>query len=327
MTTPGRATRHHAVVVPTLGRPQEVRALLDSLARQTRPPREILVVDDTSGDAVAKVVGEFPRVRYLRNPGPRSAAGARNVGARNTRADLLTFLDSDSVLEDDYLEQMQRVFQETPAAVGAMGQVVDLRRNNAFKQAVAALFGLSRPSRTRCWLAPSLYSLYPLALQQPTVTNWLWGCNLTVRKAAFDAVGGFHPQFIRYSYLEDLELSLHLLQAHPEATLVMTPHARLRHTKSPADRISTLDTERMRIINRQLIIRRYMPRRWYRGIQVLWSDVGTVLIKHYRTPLRLPAQLWNIATTWSLVLRYRKDLDRGDLERINAHYRFLRHGD
>lgn len=314
----------HAVIVPTLGRPTDVEALLESLAVQTTPPTQVIVVDDTPDDRVAAVVRRHPKVTYVRNPGPRSAAGARNVGAAKSSAALLTFLDSDSVLEPDYLQRIQEVLAKHPRALGAMGHVVGLRRNGWFKNGVAALFGLSRPSRTQCWLSPSLSSRYPLDLTQVTETNWLWGCNLTVRKAAFDAVGGFHPHFLRYSYLEDLELGLHLLQAHPDATLLMTPHARLRHSKSPADRLSTLDTERMRILHRQLIVRRYMPRRWYRGLQVLWSDVGTVLIKHYRRPWHLPMQLWNVATTWGLVLRYRDDLDRGDLTRVNRHYRFAR---
>jgi GT2 family glycosyltransferase len=304
-----------------------VDALLASLAGQTVRPSAVLLVDDTEGDAVERVAARHPHATYVRNPGPRSAAGARNVGARHPAAagaDLLTFLDSDSVLEPDYLERIQDVLRERPDALGAMGYVTGQKRNNRFQNSVAALFGLSRPSSRRAWLSPSLYSLYPLDIAEVTETNWLWGCNLTVRRPAFDAVGGFHPQMLRYSYLEDLELGLHLLQAHPGRTLVMTPHARLRHRKSPADRLSTLDTERMRIVHRNLIVRRYMPRRWYRGPQVLWSDLGTILIKHYRRPWEVPAQLWNLVATWALVLRYRKDLDRGDLGRINRHYRFAR---
>lgn len=320
--TPGRP--RHAVVVPTLGRPDDVEHLLASLEAQTRRADAVVLVDDTAGDAVARVVARHPSARYVRNPGPRSAAGARNVGAAHVAADLVTFLDSDSVLEPDYLERIQEVLAQRPDALGAMGYVTGQKRNGAFKNGVAAFFGLSRPSSKRAWLSPSLYSLYPLDITEVTETNWLWGCNLTVRKAAFDAVGGFHPQFLRYSYLEDLELGLHLLQAHPGATLVMTPHARLRHTKSPADRLSTLDTERMRIIHRNLIVRRYMPKRWYRGAQVFWSDLGTVLIKHYRRPWEIPAQLWNVASTWTLVLRHRRDLDRRDLSRLNQHYRFMR---
>lgn len=320
-----RARRvRHAVVVPTFGRAGEVDALLRSLDAQTVRPDAIVLADDTPGDAVEQVARRHKGVRYHRHPGPRSAAGARNTGAALVDADLVTFLDSDSALEPDYLERLQEVLRDHPEALGAMGYVTHQARIGPFKQAVAAFFGLSRPSSTRCWLSPSCYSLYPLDLEEVTRTNWLWGCNMTFRKPLFDAAGGFHPQFLRYSYLEDLELGLRLQRDHPGRSFVMTPHARLRHSKSPADRLSTLDTERMRIVNRQLIVRRYMPRRWYRHPQVLWSDVGTVLIKHYRRFWEIPAQLWNVATTWALVLRYRRDLDAGDLARISRHYRFVR---
>ena len=317
----------HAVVIPTFGRADEVDALLTTLERQSVRPDAVVLADDTLGDAVERVARKHKGVLYHRHPGPRSAAGARNTGAALVQADLLTFLDSDSSLEPDYLEQIQKVLAEHPDALGAMGYVTGQKPLPWWKKAVAVFFGLSRPSLTECWLSPSCYSLYPVAPQGITRSNWLWGCNMTFRKREFDAVGGFHPQFLRYSYLEDLECGLKLMQANPGRDFVLTPAARLRHAKSPADRLSTLDTERMRIINRQLIVRRYMPRRWYRNPQVWWSDVGTVLIKHYKRPWEILPQLWNVTTTWTLVLRYRKDLDRGELGRINRHYRFVRRGE
>lgn len=325
MSRPARI--RHAVVVPTFGRADEVDALLRSLDAQTVRADAIVLADDTPGDAVERVARRHKGVRYVRHPGPRSAAGARNTGAALVECDLVTFLDSDSILEPGYLAGIQKVLADHPEALGAMGYVTGQRAIGPFKKSVAAFFGLSRPSKTRCWLSPSCYSLYPLEPEPLTRSNWLWGCNMTFRKAEFDAVGGFHPQFLRYSYLEDLECGLHLQKRFPGRDFVMTRDARLRHSKSPADRLSTLDTERMRIVNRQLIVRRYMPRRWYRNPQVLWSDIGTVLIKHYRKPWEIPAQLWNVATTWTLVLRHRKDLDRGELGRINRHYRFMRRGE
>jgi GT2 family glycosyltransferase len=314
----------HLVAIPTFGRAGEVDALLASLERQTVRPDRVVVADDTEGDAVQEVVARHKGVRYLRHTGERSAAGARNLAAKGVEADLVTFLDSDALLEPDYVERIQAAMARHPDALGAMGLALGHRRIGPLRQAFAALFAQSRPSRTRCWVSPICSSRYPLDVAGDVPSNWLWGCNMTFRKPEFDAAGGFHPQFIRYSYLEDLELGFRLQRLHPGRRFVLAPDARFHHGKSPADRLSSLDTERMRIVNRHLILRQHPGRRWYHAPLALWSDLGLVAIKHYRRPWEVPAQLWNLATSWALVARFRRDLGRGDLSRLNRRYRFAR---
>lgn len=98
-----------SVIIPTYNRKDLLRETLDSLARQTYPLDrfEVIIVDDGSMDGTAEVAAEvFPfALRYFRQNNQGDAA-ARNVGARESQADFLVFLDDDILLEPAYLANL-----------------------------------------------------------------------------------------------------------------------------------------------------------------------------------------------------------------------------
>ncbi len=325
---PGSAAVRHDVVLVTYGRADELAPLLEALKAQTRPPDRIVVVDDTPDDSV-KGVTLAHGAEYRRNPGPASITTARNHGIDVTAkgrgpGDLLTFLDNDSVPERDYLQRIQEAADRDPGALGWMGLVTDQERIGPFKRAFAALFGLSRPTtEQRCWMHPSIYTLYPVDLRQPVRTNWLWGCNMTYPRRVLQRVR-FNDQFLRYAFLEDLEYCAHALKEFPGGHFVMDPAARIAHAKSPADRIGRMDRARMRVVHRAWIAQHYGDRRWWRKPQMLWSDLGTAVIFAWRTPSMLLPELATVASAWRSLRKHRKALADGDLGPFNALYRFSR---
>ena len=98
-----------AVVAPVYNREAEVVRLLDSVARQTRPADDIVIVDDGSEDGTAAAVAQWlaahpeAPARLLRQAN-HGAAHARNAGLRAAAAsDFVLFADSDDVLPPDFL--------------------------------------------------------------------------------------------------------------------------------------------------------------------------------------------------------------------------------
>ena len=90
-----------SVIIPTLNEERWIPILLDSLAAQTRPVREVLVIDASSKDGTvaaaersgATVIGGGGRPGY-----------SRNLGAREAKGEWLLFLDADTRLPPDAIE-------------------------------------------------------------------------------------------------------------------------------------------------------------------------------------------------------------------------------
>jgi glycosyltransferase involved in cell wall biosynthesis len=102
------------VIIPAWRAARTIRRAVDSLLAQTRPPDEILVIDDGSPDDIAvslKCFGE--RVTLLRqlNGG---AASARNHGLERASGELLAFLDADDYWEPHKLERQLDVLERHP---------------------------------------------------------------------------------------------------------------------------------------------------------------------------------------------------------------------
>jgi glycosyltransferase involved in cell wall biosynthesis len=98
-----------SVIIPTYNRKGSLRETLSSLARQTYPSDrfEVIVVDDGSTDGTEEIEAEtFPfTLRYFWQTNQGDAA-ARNVGAQQSGADILVFLDDDILVEAGYLTHL-----------------------------------------------------------------------------------------------------------------------------------------------------------------------------------------------------------------------------
>lgn len=312
----------HDVILVTYGRAASLPDLLRSLRAQTRPPQRILIVDDTPDDSV-KEVAAAAGVDYARNPGPPSIVSARNHGVAVTQGDVITFLDSDVTVEPDYLERIAAALEQHPRAIAATGHVTNLVPMPAWKRGIAILFGLNRRTATACRLLPNLNTTYPVTMSASGPVDWMWGCNMTVRREAFESVR-FEEQFPRYSLYEDIEFSLQLRRAFPDRPIWMAHDARLQDARSAEGRLRFDDVLRMRTIHRDYILRKHDRRLALQTLRLLWTDLGGLAVKLASEPGSVPSGLRGLARGWWAVLRFNRDLRRGDLTRLNQGYAFQR---
>jgi glycosyltransferase involved in cell wall biosynthesis len=86
---------------------------LQSIAHQTRPPDEVIVVDGQSTDRTAQIAQSFPGVRYLLQP-DLGIANARNWAIATATSEFIAFLDADDVWTTDKLAVQMAYMLEHP---------------------------------------------------------------------------------------------------------------------------------------------------------------------------------------------------------------------
>lgn len=247
-----------SVIVPTIGRPNSLRALLDSLAAQTRKVDEIIVADASNDPETARVIEDESRLTVKRiHVEPPNAVRQRMAAIEIARGENLLMLDDDVVLEPDCVQHLWKVLED-----------------NADVVAVSADFNNQTwPAPTRIW---QLYLRHVLGMHEggwqgrvvgpllrfgynpvpagPTPIEWLGSGNSLVRRSAFLSAGGFSDFFLhRCTINEDVDLGLKLRKV---GRLMFCPAARMAHHHAPGGRVSSFVAAEDDLFNRFFILRR-----------------------------------------------------------------------
>ena len=104
-------------IVPTYNRRRWIGACLDAINRQTYRNFEVIVIDDCSSDGTVewlKSSSKYDFVRLHEQERNGGASVARNTGVRLSRGELITFIDSDDLLEPEHLETAVAAFRQYP---------------------------------------------------------------------------------------------------------------------------------------------------------------------------------------------------------------------
>jgi len=115
-----------SAVVLSYNRCEETLTCLASLARQSCPNLEPVVLDNGSkDDSVAAIRREFPEFRLICMPRNYGDWEGRDIAARNCDGDYLMMVDNDAVMEPDTIEKLVGVMESDSRIGVVQARVVD----------------------------------------------------------------------------------------------------------------------------------------------------------------------------------------------------------
>jgi len=189
-----------SICIPAYQADRWLAQTLGSVAGQTYPHWELIVVEDGSRDRTGEIVNEFARtvrqsVRYLWHEKNRGLPATRNTGIEAALGNWIALLDSDDLWTPPHLATLV-AFTQPP-------HEVDLVHSGSilFESDTGKTLETRAPS-------PDALAAFPRSLF--AVDYVIQPASVLLRKGLWETVGGFDPAF---RYVEDRDMWLRCARA------------------------------------------------------------------------------------------------------------------
>lgn len=186
-----------SVIIPTLNRAKYLRAALESILNQTLDKKlyEIIVVDNGSSDHTKEIVEELNRlyqnrIRYFYDPKPGLHIG-RHVGMKESRGDILSFVDDDIIAFPHWLESVLNSFESRSDVALVGGRILPAYEVDP-PTWYESLWDTNDFGKVEGWL-----TLVDLGEREKEIPpDYVYGCNFSIRKKILEECKGFHPDYM-----------------------------------------------------------------------------------------------------------------------------------
>lgn len=203
-----------SAIIATVGRPEMLRRCLDSLAKQTVPISEAVVVH-CGDDAETRTLADDPwpfAVRYFHHP-ERNCARQRNFAIANAKYCDLLLVDDDVEVDPYWVEELFKPIWAEPTVGATMGRLVNqpMASPTFFWRVYRVLLhGRVKGFEPGKLVGAALPNGFPTTAGEPVPCEWIGGGASALRREAFESVGGFASFFTGSSPGEDLDLGYRL---------------------------------------------------------------------------------------------------------------------
>ena len=104
-----------SIVIPAWNEEEYLSSCLDAVLAQELPFHEVIVVDNNSTDATARIASEYaakhPQIRVIHEPNP-GVIHARNTGFDAATGDIIGRIDADTILEPNWTSVVDQFFAD-----------------------------------------------------------------------------------------------------------------------------------------------------------------------------------------------------------------------
>jgi len=162
-----------SVIIPCYNSARFIKGTIDSVLGQTYQNYEILAIDDGSTDGTREILnGYLPNIKILTHPNNSNlgVGASMNLGVRESKGDLIAFLDHDDLWQPNKLLEQAEIFDKY-ADVGLVYTnvfVIDEDGNELFEIYENGFRELNKPEKL-------LLKCYIITVSSVTVRRRLFG--------------------------------------------------------------------------------------------------------------------------------------------------------
>jgi len=98
-----------SIIIPVYNEQSHLKTCLESIAWQTEPPDEVIVVDNNSLDNSVEIAKEFSFVKVITEK-RQGVLWARNKGFNKATSEIIGRIDADSILSENWCENVRKIF-------------------------------------------------------------------------------------------------------------------------------------------------------------------------------------------------------------------------
>jgi len=194
-----------------------VKACVESLKNQTVLPLEIILVVD-SEDQEEDFKQFFKKnnlVAKVYSSGDNGTTQARNKGIKESRGDIIAFIDDDGIATNTWIEEIIKTFKSVPGTLVVGGPVVPMFRGRSISEQWYWIIGCT--------------STVPLTTRPIT-------CNMAVTRKCLEEIGGFlevGKRRMKLHACEETELCERVAKKYP-GSITWNDRVLVRHDIPPS---------------------------------------------------------------------------------------------
>ncbi len=178
-----------SLVLPAYNEEHFIAACLDSVASQTEPPDEVILVDNNSTDKTVAIAKHYPFVKILHEK-RQGLRYTRNTGMDAATGDVIGRIDADCVLNPSWCAELRRMFAD-PTVNAATG----------------SSYYYDQPMPRFNWQVDRFFRRLAFIGSGPL----LYGSNMAMRREVWQRI---RPEVcMEGEFFEDYDLSIHILKA------------------------------------------------------------------------------------------------------------------
>jgi len=190
-----------SIIIPNHNGEKVIKECLESVCALKYPDFEIIVVDDSSGDASISIINKFsPRVRLVENLKNRGFPKTVNRGIRESKGEIVVLLNMDTVVKEGWLSGLVDTLlsDKKIAIVGSKvlapdGKTIQHAGGVVNSNGLTVHIGRGEIERGQ--------------YNQQREVNYVCGASMGFRRALLDEIGPLDEGFTPL-YYEDVDLAL-----------------------------------------------------------------------------------------------------------------------